>query len=381
MKVVIIENVITPYEIIRFNVINRELNNNLTVLFQNESDLNRDWDLEKSRMKFNYKVLPDTPIRLKGKDLITLHLNFSTYSELKNINPDVIVCCGWDSLATYMAYVFSMIFKKKLVLWSGSTVNELSWRRTVSKPLVKFIVKHSDSYIAYGTRAKEYLTALGADARKIFIGWNTVDNALFEKGSAIANKEKEILRNKLGIKTKKVLLYVGQLIERKGIYNLLDAFSKLKKDTDDVTLLFVGTGMERENMGKRCADENIRDVVFSGFVEYEQLPKYYAISDVFILPSHEEVWGLVINEAMACGLPVITTDKVGASADLVKDGVNGFVVGDGDSEKLYNAMKNIVEDNRLRQEMGQASRKIINNFTVEHTARGIRDAIAFAVSG
>src|SRR3972149_2326633 len=380
MKTAIIENVITPYEIKRFNVINELMNGNLIVFFQNETDMNRNWRLDLSSLKFKYKILPDTPVRMKGKDIFTLHINYTALSELKKACPEVVISCGWDSLASYMAYIYCRRSHKKFILWSGSTINEPSWRRTVSKPLVKFLVKNSDSYIAYGTRAKEYLMDLGAREEKIFMGWNTVDNRYFEANSRITTEEREALRDRLGIKTRLVALYAGQLIERKGLYDLLSAFSRLKKEVDDVTLLIVGTGMEEDALKKRCLHENIKDVIFAGFVDYEQLPGYFGLSDLFVLPSKEEVWGLVINEAMACGLPVITTVKVGASADLVRDGVNGFVVRDGEPHELYNAMRKIVADSGLRQKMADASGQMIKNFGAEHTARGVKEAILCAVS-
>ncbi|MCC7202815.1 MAG: glycosyltransferase [Nitrospirae bacterium] len=380
MRIVIIENVITPYEIKRFNVLNEVLDNNLTVFFQNETDMNRNWRFDLSRLRFKYKILPDTPFRMKGKDIFTMHINYTAFSELKNACPDVVVSCGWDSLASYMAYIYCRIYNKKFILWSGSTINEPSWRRTVSKPLVKYLVRNSDSYIAYGTRAKEYLMDLGAEKDRIFMGWNTVDNSFFEINSRMTTEEREALRFKLGIKTGLALLYAGQLIERKGVYDLLSAFSWLKKDIKDVTLLIAGAGMEEDAMKKRCLQENIDDVVFAGFVEYEQLPRYFGLADLFLLPSHEEVWGLVINEAMASGLPVITTDKVGASADLVRDGVNGFVVRDSDPHELYNAMKKMTADNGLRQKMADASRQMIRNYGAEHTAEGVKEAILCAAS-
>lgn len=378
MKTVIIESVITPYEIKRFNVINEILNNSLIVFFQNETDINRDWRLDHSNLKFKYKILPDIPIRLKGKDIFTLHMNYTVFSELKRECPDVVISCGWDSLASYMSYIYCKMHNKKFILWSGSTINEPSWRRTISKPLVKFLVKNSDSYIAYGTRAREYLMHLGAKEDRIFIAWNTVDNSFFEANSKITAEEKDRFKDKLGIKKRLVILYAGQLIERKGVYNLLEGYSSMKKEIDDVALLIVGRGMEEDTLRRKCVQENISDVVFAGFVEYGHLPKYFGISDMFILPSYEEVWGLVINEAMACGLPVITTDKVGASVDIVENGVNGFVVRDRDSHELYNSMKKIIVDNELRQKMAESSKQIIRKFRIEHTARDVKEAIYFA---
>lgn len=380
MKTIIIESVMTPFELARFNVINNKLDNNLFVFFQNQLDINRHWQLNTGDVRFQYKILPDIPIRMGRTDLFTLHLNYSIYSELMRIDPDVVISCGWDSLAAYLSYAYCKKYRKKYILWAGSTINEPSWRRAISKPLVRFLVRNSDACIAYGTRAKEYLTSTGANENKIFIGWNSIDNSHFEVKSRISDHEKSRLKAQLKINTRQVVLFVGQLIERKGIHDLFDAFSLLKKRTADVTLLVVGSGKEGPALNKRISEEGISDVVFSGFIDYNQLPKYFGLSDVFVLPSSEEVWGLVINEAMACGLPVITTDKVGASVDLVKDGVNGFIIKDKAPLELSDAMRKVITDESLKLKMADSSRTIIRNLTMDDTAQGVKRAVSFVLS-
>lgn len=378
MKTVIIESIITPFEIARFNVINEKLNNNLLVFFQNQSDVGRGWRFNLGGIKFDYKVLPDIPIRMGRRDIFTLHTNYTTFSELKKASPNIVISCGWDSLASYMAYLYCKIHNKKFILWAGSTINEQSWRRAVSKPLVKFLVRNSDACIAYGTRAKEYLMHLGAKKERIFIGWNTVDNSFFETTSPITAEEKDVLKLKLGIKNRLVILTVGRLVPGKGIDTLLEAFSCLKKEVNDVSLLIVGSGPEEDSLKRKCVQDNIDDIIFAGFVDYNEMPKYFGISDLFVFPSFIDIWGLVINEAMACGLPVITTEKVGASVDLVKNGINGFVIKEKAPSELYDAMRKIVTDNELRLKMAASSRQIISNFNLEHTAEGIKAAISYA---
>ena len=116
---------------------------------------------------------------------------------------------------------------------------------------------------------------------------------------------------------------------------------------------------------------------FIDFVQKDALPQYYAIADVFVLPSTEEVWGLVINEAMACGLPVISTDKVGASIDLIKQGVNGYVIPASDVDRLFESLEMILSDSKLKSSMGKASEEIINDFTISHAAKRFVRAIDF----
>ena len=130
-----------------------------------------------------------------------------------------------------------------------------------------------------------------------------------------------------------------------------------------------------------CIENKISNVFFVGFKQKEELSQYYAISDLFVLPSTQEVWGLVLNEAVACGLPVITTDKVGASTDLIKDGVNGYVVESRNAEHLCDAMKKVLLDPEVRSRMGKASKEIIENgFTINDAANGTIEAVNYVMN-
>ncbi|GAH15034.1 unnamed protein product, partial [marine sediment metagenome] len=164
---------------------------------------------------------------------------------------------------------------------------EKNWRRTVSLPLVKVMVRCSDAYIAIGTRAREYFTYLGAKPEKIFIAHSTVDVEYFRNKSNMLKEKRDKLKEKMGIKTEKVIMYSGQLIERKGLFYLLQAYKELRKNYEEVSLLIVGYGPQENRLKGICKEENIQNVFFTGFIEYNNLPRYYVISDLFVLPSFE----------------------------------------------------------------------------------------------
>src|SRR4030042_3313215 len=266
---------------------------------------NRRW-IPELGSEFKYKVLPGFSLNFFAKDLFSYHINPTIVWELIRNDYDVIVSVGYASFANQVAFLYCKICRKPFILWSGSTISEPSFLRKVSLPLIKFMVRHSDALIAYGTRAKEYLIHLGASPEKIFIAFNTVDTDFFKQQSAKFKIKRKELKDKLGVRNTAVILYVGQLIERKGIKYLLSAYSKLKHNFD-VALVIVGDGIQKNELEDLCAKEAIQDAFFVGYKQLEELPKYYVVSDIFVLPSTEEVWGLVLNEAMACGLPVIAT--------------------------------------------------------------------------
>jgi glycosyltransferase involved in cell wall biosynthesis len=233
--------------------------------------------------------------------------------------------------------------------------------------------------VAYGTQAKEYLISLGAKEEAIFFMWNTVDVEFFdEQSSALSCGELQEIKKQHRFKAEKIILYVGQLIKRKGLHYLIDAFARLKQEDNTIGLAIVGYGPQEEELRQYCLDHNIQDVYFSGYTDPFDLPQIYATADLFVLPSTEEVWGLVLNEAMACGLPVISTNVTGASIDLIQNGVNGYIVEAGNTAQLYEAMQKIMSDPERRQIMGEKSREIIlSRFTIDHAVQGLVQAVDY----
>jgi len=172
------------------------------------------------------------------------------------------------------------------------------------------------------------------------------------------------------------------LVEAKGVFELLDAYAKLEERArSDIGLVYVGDGNARSELEARASKLAPGTVRFGGFVQKEQLSLYYALADVLVFPTHSDTWGFVVNEAMACGLPVITTDVAGCASDLVKDGWNGLVVSVGNTTQLTDAMRYFILKNDLRSVMGERSLEQIAAFSPEAGAGGIARAAAAACGG
>lgn len=325
-------------------------------------------------------MLPKIELNFQGRDLFTYFVNPTFPFRLIREHYDVVISAGWLDFACQTAFFISKITGKPYIMWSESTIYEPSRLRSVSLPLVKLIVRHSDACIATGKRSKEYFIHLGADKKRIFTALYAVDINHFRQVSQLTKKEKFEMKRSLGIKTEKVILYVGQLIERKGVKYLVEAHNQLRKEYDNVSLLILGYGYQKRELKKLCQSHNIPDVYFVDHVEIGEMPKFYGIADLFVLPSRQDTWGLVLNEAMACGLPVITTNKVGASVDLVREGVNGYIVAEENPAELYMAIKKIVIDSSLWEKMGQESSMIIQQFDIDNEVNGFLSAIDYVMS-
>jgi len=208
---------------------------------------------------------------------------------------------------------------------------------------------------------------------------NTVDIDYLRTHSSLSPDERAERKATLGLAGKRIVMFNGRLVPRKGTDVLLRAFAALKPDMPDAGLLLVGYGPEEAHLKELASALHVDDVHFTGHVHLQDLPGYYACADVFVLPSWGEPWGLVINEAMAAGLPVIATDQVGASVDLIRDGVNGYVVPACDLAALAHALRQVLGDPARAAQMGQQSAQMIAPVNFDAAAQGVLAAIRCAV--
>jgi len=202
---------------------------------------------------------------------------------------------------------------------------------------------------------------------------NTIDMVYFQS-KVVEYRNKETFIKERKKYPKYLLLYVGQLIKRKGIIQVLKALDNLSDS--EVGLMIVGSGPEENNMKNFCEEENIKNVFFEGFRQQEELVKYYALADIFILPSFEEVWGLVINEALASGLYVLSSKYAGASYDLIKEGWNGEIFDPNKVEEIVELIERIKENiEDIRERRDDISQYACREFSIEKSAQEFIKAI------
>jgi len=371
-KVTIVTNIISPYRVPLFNRLSKEDDLDLKVIALAEKEANREWQIAKEQIVFDYHVLPGFHKFIRSKE-IPIHLNWGLWKALRRYKPDVVITSGYDAPAYWEAFLYCKLFKKKFILWNGTTL--LSTRTTGGfiGQAKRFIIRGADRYVTYGTKAAEYLESLGAPKEKIHIGVNTVDMQWFRDQSRKIRAEAkyELWRSHYpGM----LLLFVGQLIPRKGLRQLLYAFSKLKDP--DIGLMVVGSGPEERSLRKLCEELGVRNVYWEGFHQQNELPYYYSLSDALVLPSIKEVWGLVVNEALASGLYVLCSNRAGAAHDLIKENWNGKMFDPHDVDQLAGLIretKGQIEEIRARREA--ISEQACQEFGIERSAKAFLDAI------
>lgn len=376
MKLVVIQSLLSPYRYPLFDVLSYVYD--LEVWFMGRSVKNRIWDGSDIKYHvFKHKFLQGLTINIGKDDNYPFWINSGIPLMLVKAKPDVLVLFGWDSLTSFLAVFFRFLYHKtKIVLFSESTKYETSWRRFVTKPLVKMLLQKVDYCLAAGKRSEDYLMSLGVPKDKIGIAptTNDVDRYVFLKDKF--SKQRHATRTNLGYRKEDiVIMFYGQLIKRKGVDVLLKAYKELVKNNNLAKLLIIGDGKARTDLNEYIKSHGIAGVKILPNPGDFEINKYYASSDIFVLPSRNDTWGLVVNEAMCAGLPVIVSNMVGSGSELVNKGVNGFIFKSEDVEELKSYLEKLISSKELRSKFGKMSSTMIQNFRPENTLKGYIDAI------
>jgi glycosyltransferase involved in cell wall biosynthesis len=279
---------------------------------------------------------------------------------------DGFVVPGWG-LRSYLQAMRACRRARVPVMVRGDS--QLPGRRSPAIRLAKSLLyrrmmRRFDGYLYVGKRSREYFEHYGATKSRLFFAPHCIDNAAF--GSAKHTPAAPGSRRRL--------LFAGKLIERKRPLDLVRAAALVRSRGADVEVAFAGSGELKSEL-RRLAEESGVPAVFHGFVNQRALPATYAAADMLVLPSDaRETWGLVVNEAMACGLPAVVSDAVGCGPDLVEEGATGAVYPLGDVEGLSRAIeRTLVLD---PAQSGEAIHARIACYSPSRTAQGIMDAAA-----
>jgi glycosyltransferase involved in cell wall biosynthesis len=294
---------------------------------------------------------------------------------------DVFVGGSWDTPSDLIETIFYFLIvklkNKPFILWR----EDWDWKvYSLKRKLVKFFAgffgRHADAVLVPGTKHREFFTKLGVPAENIFIMPN-VSNITFKDQDYL---HRDIIIKENELKGKKVVLFVGRLIDLKGVQYLLPAFAKLRQKIENVVLFILGDGEYREELENITRDLELENSVhFMGNIDNELLGAYYLLCNVFVLPSittyYADACPLVVNEAMYFGKPVVTSDAVGTTF-MIEDGVNGFVVEERNSDALFEALYKILSDDSLEKKMGEASKRVIEGgFTYQDMMKGFNQAM------
>ncbi|MFQ8704524.1 MAG: glycosyltransferase family 4 protein [Thomasclavelia sp.] len=351
MKVLFLTNIPSPYRVDFFNELGKYCD--LTVLFEKNKADNREWT---SDINKNYNA-----VFLKGRSMGNDKALCFEVIEFIRQNFDCIIIGGY-STPTGMLAIKYLSFKKIPFILS-SDGGFIRHERKINYLIKKHFICSANYYLSSGKATSKYLIHYGAKKDNIF---NYPFTSLYKSDvltAPISSDEKKILRNKLNLPDGKIVICVGQMISRKGIDILLKAAENFDKN---IYTYIIG-GKPTDEYLKIIKDNNLKKIYFLNFMNKENLYEYYKAADLFVLPTREDIWGLVINEAMANGLPIITTNKCIAGLELING--NGYIVPTDDFNAI-SLMVNEILSNPVKQvNLSIKSLKIIKEYTIENMAQ------------
>jgi glycosyltransferase involved in cell wall biosynthesis len=369
-RVVILSELIAPYRIPVFNALARRPEIELHVIFLARTDRSmRQWRIYEEEICFSYEVLPSWRKRISKYNLL---LNRGLRRSLRGSKPEVIICGGYNYISSWQALRWAKRHRIPFLLWSESTNNDQRGMHALIELLKRMFVRNCDGFVVPGKSAREYLLEFGVSPEEVFVAPNAVDTALFSRLLKLEPVPRNGLRAQLALPDR-YFLFVGRLVREKGVRDLLDAYALLPPELrEQLGLVFAGDGPLRLQLESLAREICPGTVQFAGFVQRDELAAYYTLAECFVFPTHTDTWGLVINEAMACDLPIICTSVAGCATDLVK--TNGRVVPPKDITQLRNAMQEIARDVSLRHRMATESHRAVQGFSPEICAAAIAQA-------
>lgn len=320
MKLVVVTNILTPYRIPLFAAMAR-LVTHLTVLLMAEQEENRQWEL--GSIPFAVQVLPGFHIRPRHAD-VSIHLNYGVVRALRRLNPDVVLSGGFAS-ANVAAFLYCRLFRKKYVAWTHLTLQDGAKSSRVRRWIRHLVIGSAHGSIAESSVARDAFVHYGASPSRVL-------RAIMPLDVSRIHESTEGVRRSPGYRTLRgrypgvVLLSIGQLISRKGYREMVEIYRRLASVHPDVSLVILGDGPERAALERMVREQRLQHVFFEGYVQANELPKYLACADVFVFHTLYDAFGLVLSEAMAAELPVVSSVHAAATRDLVKEGVTGFSI-------------------------------------------------------
>jgi len=337
------------------------------------------WDVEVSR------ALPIETVQPAGEAgrRKTAHFRRNLEAKLDFLKPDAVAVPGWSSFESLAALQWCLRRRVPGIVMSESSAHDEP--RSASKEWVKHrVLRLFSAALVGGTSHAGYLAELGMPHERIFTGYDAVDNDYFQEQSTLVRNTDARQPNHV---ERPAFLASARFIEKKNLPGLIRAFARYRqlasahKTVECWPLILLGDGSLRNELEDLVQSLGLSDFVeMPGFKQYHELPRYYARASAFVHASTTEQWGLVVNEAMASGLPVVISNRCGCAPDLVAEGVNGFTFDPANLEQLAQVMLRMAGmEQGARRAMGDASRKLISDWGPKRFAQGLQAAASSAM--
>lgn len=301
---------------------------------------------------------------------------------LDRIDPLVVAIPGWSSSEAVAALIWCQCKHRRAICMSDSKADDMprSWWKEWTKN--KFFMPRFSAALVAGQPHAAYICDLDFSPEKIFLGYDVVDNQYFARQCHAIRQDRMRWSRERKL-PRPFFLIVARFIPVKNLTRALYAYSQYRKTvTSPWDLVIAGSGELEGELHAQAEHLGLTGVHWLGFVQYPELPIYYALASALLFPSIKDTWGLAVNEAMAAGLPVLVSQKAGCTFDLVEDGRNGFLFDPFRVEEIADAMRRMSElSDEARAAMGRRSQEIIAEWGPDRFAQGMMQAVEKAMEG
>ena len=372
VKIACLEPVLAPYSIPRFSALqSTERGYAVQVMALGATERMREWQVQKTDLGFGYVEAFQGEV-VENIEPRALAMRAARW--LDDFDPQAVVITGYYYPAMRAAAQWAQRRKRASIFMGDS--QWVDRRRIVLREWAKgwWVRRHYDAAFVAGERTAAYLVRMGFSRDRIWTGYDVVDNQTFAAGAADARSKADILRTNLGL-PERYFLFVGRFAPEKNLPRLLEAYARYRHVSRQEAwgLVLVGSGPLEPALRARA--QELRDVVFAGYQQTDAVQAYYGLASCLVLPSLSEPWGLVVNEAMAAGLPVLVSHRCGCVPELVRSGLNGYVCDPFDIDGLARLMQIMSSDLAEVRNMGEVSRRIVASYTPETWAQTLADCV------
>ena len=330
----------------------------------------RQWDADPAVFQGRLTVIEGIP----GQDFARTG-TAAVLSFLQHYRPEVVVLAGYNDVTQIAAARWAKKHRVARILQSDSWYGDRPRYRL--KECIKryvYIQPHFEAGFVPGERACRYLQSLGVPPQAIWRGSYVVDNDYFSQQAAQVRRDPLATRRRLALPSD-YFLTVARLSPEKNIARLLEAFRRYRERGGTWSLVVVGDGPLAGPLRALAQPQGRSQVIFAGWRHYDELPAYYALAGCLVLPSISEPWGLVVNEAMACGLPVLVSRQCGCLPELCRPGVNGWDFDPRDADGLSHLLSRIADGSLDLKALGAASRRLISGFSLDSWLDSLTDCM------
>jgi glycosyltransferase involved in cell wall biosynthesis len=371
IRLLAFSNIIAPYRVALFNDVNRHADIALYVAYLARSEPNRHWDVKEEDIHYPYSILPGFHWNLRWDK--TLHFNTGICKLFSEFRPDVIFL-GTDMLGSSASWKAWHLARRRcipIIRYEARHAFAHAAESLIKKRIYSYFIRRMDWYFVYSRMTKEYLIEeFGISPEKITIGFNVGDSKIFLNQVRSIRESQECRKERADL-PKVMMLFVGQLDTRKNILSVLRVCEEIENVVQaSIGLFIAGDGPLKDRVLAAARRLKRVRVFYLGHLQNIELARYYALSDIFVLPTLMDPASIVLSEALHSGLFAIASARDGSSSNFISEGVNGFVVDPTDEVALCTNMRRAINIVREVPESDRKARIIasVADYTIESYA-------------